>query len=92
MWGQRWPQHLPDGDIYVAIVRRADGSYEQYLLPRAPLEAAENFLVAQSQWLNLGPQDVFINGYTLATPPPRGEPPPNPTFEEETTVTPVEAP
>jgi hypothetical protein len=83
---------LPDGEIYVAIVQRADGTYEKYLLPRAPLEAADDFFAVQNEMLNLGPQDKFIDGYTLATPPPRGIPPPNPTFEEESTVTPVAAP
>jgi hypothetical protein len=62
---------LPDGEIYVAIIRRADGTYEQYYLPIQPLAEAENFLEAQSEMLNLGPQDTFVNGYTLATPPPR---------------------
>lgn len=82
---------LPDGEIYVAIIQRADGTYEQYLLPVTPLATSSNFMAAMNEMVDLGEQDVFVNGYALATPPPRGEPPPNPVYEEAT-VTPVAAP
>ena len=60
---------LPDGEIYVCYVLRADGTVEQYRLPVKPLEVAENFIDARNEFLNLKLEDKVINGYSLATPP-----------------------
>jgi hypothetical protein len=68
---------LVDGEIYVVIVRRANGEYEKYLLDRGPLETAipqGEFFNLRDEQVGMGVNDSVVNAYLLATPPPKIEP------------------
>lgn len=50
----------PEETMYY-IVRRADGSYEKYLVPVAILPTDETYRSFRDQLLSLGPQDALID-------------------------------
>ncbi len=66
--------NLPPENIYVTIVKRANGTYEKYLLPAESLEKAPNFVLARDSYLNLQEKDIVYNGYWLVHLSPRHAP------------------
>jgi len=58
-------ESLPNEDKVVFIVRRSDGTYEQYLLPFYVSDEEEI-----RQLLNMGPQDVIVSIHALVPLPP----------------------
>lgn len=73
---------VPEEEIMVYIIRRADGTNEKYFIPMALLPGDETYKQVRDQLLNLGPEDVLLNSFGLKPPQkvPPAWTPPEPTF------------
>jgi len=56
---------VPNEDVNVYIVRRADGSLEKYLIPITLFPSVESYEQVRDELLNLGAEDTILDSFAL---------------------------